>query len=102
MPDVSGGAWPRGPVTGREPEGYGRWPDRAQGTRSGPGGGTGTQPQADWPRVSLSKPASIEASDTMIRGSNSWGMSQSLSNACWVAIEMASKYEETDMMISFQ
>lgn len=37
MPDVSGGAWPRGPVTGREPEGSGRWPDRAQGTRSGPG-----------------------------------------------------------------
>ena len=47
MPDVSGGAWPQGPVTGREPEGNGRWPDRAQVTRSGPGGCAGTQPQAD-------------------------------------------------------
>jgi hypothetical protein len=41
MPDVSGGAWPQGPGTGREPEGNGRWPDRAQVTRSGPGGRCG-------------------------------------------------------------
>lgn len=37
MPDVSGGAWPLGPVSGREPEGSGRLPDRAQGMRSGSG-----------------------------------------------------------------